>query len=1079
MKSPSRLACALVWACLIATLPTLGAEPSLELAYEKPHMLVIRGDHLPGREIRINYLEAYCRADSTDADWVQHTVIPHRVELLALSADRKTLRLRDTLADGVVVEHTIVAGRDEVDFRLSAHNPGTQRSEAHWAQPCVRLAEFMGFDPKGRDLDDYLPKCFIFLDGKLTRFPDIQPWTKQARYIPGQVWCPAHVPRTDVNPRPLSPLVPSNGLIGAFSGDEQWIFATAWEPYQELFQGVIRCLHSDFRLGGLQPGETLPIHGKVYLVTNDVPALLTRYARDFPQHIASQRAETRSGTSKDKPSVASRLSDWQPDTFLRSWQLLGPIPVVTAGEPDGAARKAAFTNDLLQAIGGEASLEHAPESAVSIADLSLRWRPLTDTNLVIDLGSHIGLRDDVIAYAFAEIDIPEATRVVLGVGSDDGIRVWLNGALVHENWVGRQAVPDSDLVPVELRKGRNRILVKIQNMSGPWGFACRRLGPDSLGNQAITAAYRGDADQMRRLADLGADLNHGGEAGITPAMVARIRGETEILDFLSARGVDVSRPLPDPAVLANRRFSTLFKPEGPGAAVLVSRRGQVLFERGYGMADIGNRIPATPETRFRIGSITKQFAAAAILKLQENGRLNVTNTLAQYLPDFPGGERVTLHHLLTHTSGIHSYTSKPGFLESVTIGTEPKAHIRSFQNDPYDFPPGERWSYNNSGFFLLGSIIDKVSGQSWGDYLDHTFFSPLKMDATGVHTANAILAHEARGYSFENGRLQKAIDWDMSKAGAAGALYSTVGDLHRWNEGVFRTQVVTTASLQAAFTPVRTRDETAVEPGPKETGYGYGWSIGKFRGLQEISHGGGLNGFVSFLLRLPQEEFTAAVLVNCAPPPPGVDPGALAHELAEIYLADVLAPRTKPSVDTTVTEEDLTPLVGHYNYGNAFLEVTRDGKQLFAQLTGQPRYEIFPRSSTRFFWKSVDAEITFVKDSQGVVSRATHQQGGQTIQAPRVADLTVVPVNTATLESYIGRYDYGGGQAILTVTREGNRLFAQLTGQPRFEIYPKSETEFQWKVVAAQVTFVKGADGKVTHVVHQQGGNRFEAPRLP
>lgn len=255
-------------------------EPSLTLAREH-NWLIIRGPHLPA-EIRINYIEAYCRANSTDADWGKHTVIPFTSKLISLSDDKRTLKLRDLLADGVTVEHTIVAKNDEVDFRLVAHNPGERRSEAHWAQPCVQLARFTGFDPKSRDLNDYLPKCFIFLDGKLTRLPT-RDWATTARYTPGQVWCPPHVPRTDVNPRPLSKLVPSNGLIGAFSGDEKLVFATAWEPYQELFQGVVHCLHSDYRLGGLQPGETKTIRGKIYLVPNDIPALLQRYQKDFPE----------------------------------------------------------------------------------------------------------------------------------------------------------------------------------------------------------------------------------------------------------------------------------------------------------------------------------------------------------------------------------------------------------------------------------------------------------------------------------------------------------------------------------------------------------------------------------------------------------------------------------------------------------------------------------------------------------------------------------------------------------------------------------------------------------------------------
>lgn len=257
------------------------ATPGLTLARED-HWLIVRGDAIPGGEIRINYLEAYCRAGSTDADWVRHTVIPHRSETLSIAPDGKQIRLRDTLADGVTVEHTIAAGADEVDFKLVAHNPAGKRSEAHWAQPCVRLGKFAGFAESGGNLDDYLSKCFVFIGGRLTRLPT-QPWATEARYTPGQVWCPEGVPRTDVNPRPLSALVPSSGLIGCFSADEKTIFATAFEPHQELFQGVARCVHADFRLGGLEPGETKNIHGKIYLVpASGVEALVTRHRRDFP-----------------------------------------------------------------------------------------------------------------------------------------------------------------------------------------------------------------------------------------------------------------------------------------------------------------------------------------------------------------------------------------------------------------------------------------------------------------------------------------------------------------------------------------------------------------------------------------------------------------------------------------------------------------------------------------------------------------------------------------------------------------------------------------------------------------------------
>src|SRR5438105_2749997 len=241
------------------------------------NFLTIYGDFLPERHLKVQYLEAYCRPGSTDRDWGQ-TVLKHRTELLSRSADGKSLKLRCALVDGLVVTHDIAAGEDEVTFRLVAANPTDKTSEAHWAQPCIRVGTFTG---KGQK--DYIPQCFVFLDGRLTHLPT-KPWAEKARYVPGQVYCPANVDRRDVNPRPLSPLVPSNGLIGCFSTDGKLIMASAWEPYQELFQGVATCVHSDIRIGGLKSHETKQIRGKIYLVAADSDKLLRRYERDFPEH---------------------------------------------------------------------------------------------------------------------------------------------------------------------------------------------------------------------------------------------------------------------------------------------------------------------------------------------------------------------------------------------------------------------------------------------------------------------------------------------------------------------------------------------------------------------------------------------------------------------------------------------------------------------------------------------------------------------------------------------------------------------------------------------------------------------------
>jgi len=250
-----------------------GELPPLWLSWQD-NLLTIHGEDLPGQRVDVWYLEAYCRAGSTDRNW-RETVVGHTTRLLSQSADQRQLRLRCHVDDGLIVHHTITAGRDEIDFRLVAHNPTDRVNEAQWAQPCIRVDRFTG-----RGQTDYLTNCFIFLDGELTRLP-CHPWATAARYTPGQVWVAPEVSRQDVNPRPLSSLTSRPGLIGCFSADGRQMLATAWDPYQELFQGVIVCLHSDFRLGRLEPGERKQIRGKIYLMETDPQALLRRYADDF------------------------------------------------------------------------------------------------------------------------------------------------------------------------------------------------------------------------------------------------------------------------------------------------------------------------------------------------------------------------------------------------------------------------------------------------------------------------------------------------------------------------------------------------------------------------------------------------------------------------------------------------------------------------------------------------------------------------------------------------------------------------------------------------------------------------------
>lgn len=423
-----------------------------------------------------------------------------------------------------------------------------------------------------------------------------------------------------------------------------------------------------------------------------------------------------------------------------------------------------------------------------------------------------------------------------------------------------------------------------------------------------------------------------------------------MIAFLASRGADTTLPMPAKDELVNSLFKEIIEDDSAGAAVLVAQDGKALFKKGYGSASLEPRVPISPETKFRIGSITKQITAAAILKLQEGGLLKVTDKLSTFIPDYPRGDEVTLHHLLTHTSGIHNCTEKPEMSDTTSVYIEPADQIKSFKNDSYGFSPGDRWHYSNSGYFLLGYIIEKISGESYADYLKHHIFAPLGMQNTGVHQRGLSLEHEAIGYRYKRGAFREAKNLDLSQVGGAGALYSTVEDLFRWNEAIFNGKLLNDDSLKLGFTPVTLNN--GEPPGDNlmlgllRGGYGYGWVISEERGLPVIKHGGGLTGFVSHLARYRDQQFTVTVLVNANPEPPRLNPETLAREIAQIYLWDKMEQRESFAVDQTVDANVYDAYVGRYDFLSRFMTISKEGNRLFEQLSGNPMVELYPKSNT-------------------------------------------------------------------------------------------------------------------------------------
>jgi CubicO group peptidase (beta-lactamase class C family) len=456
------------------------------------------------------------------------------------------------------------------------------------------------------------------------------------------------------------------------------------------------------------------------------------------------------------------------------------------------------------------------------------------------------------------------------------------------------------------------------------------------------------------------------------------------LFLLLARFAEAAEPTADVAARIDPLFSVVVQNNWPGGEVLVARDGRIIFEKGYGYAQVESRTPFTDDTRFRIGSITKQFTSAAIFKLAEDGKLSIDDYLSKFIPDWPRGDEVTLRHLLTHTSGIHDFTAKPGFYEHMTEPITMEALIASFKNDPYDFNPGEKYSYCNSGYVLLGHIVEKVSGESYSEYLRKTFFKPLGMKNTGVYRAGMSSLGEAFGYSFTNGTMVRAVNWDMSKVSTAGELYSTTHDLFLWNEAIFNHRVLSEASLKTAFTigVLKLDDSTH----PEDVGYACGWTRDWLNGAREISHGGELWGFGSYLLRLPDYNLTVVVLLNCAPHPPDIQQWFLARGIARRVLGSELPNDGKQKV-VEITPADVALAVGWYDLGGgAIMTVTTETNHVFAQITGRPRFEMFPKSDRNFFVPGGNAEATFVRNGSNQVVKVILKQSGDRIDAQRVAN---------------------------------------------------------------------------------------------
>ena len=542
---------------------------------------------------------------------------------------------------------------------------------------------------------------------------------------------------------------------------------------------------------------------------------------------------------------------------------------------------------------------------------------------------------------------------------------------------------------------------------------------------------------------------------------------------------------------------TLYNKYGQfNGSVLVADNGKVVFEKGVGMANLEWNIPNTPDTKFRLGSITKQFTATLILQLVEQGKIKLDGKLIDYLPNYrkDTGAKVTIHNLLSHTSGIPSYTSLPGFFQNVSRNPfTVDDFIKQYASGDLEFEPGTKFVYSNSGYFLLGAIIEKVTGKSYEQVLKERIFDPLGMKNSGYDHWGTILSRRATGYTRTPRGYETAPYLDMSLPYAAGSLYSTVEDLFIWDQALYGDKVLSAQSRQMMFKP-------------NLNNYGYGFVITKATlspptklEVPVIQHSGGINGFNTVIVRMVNDKRLIVLLDN---EEHGQNLDRIARGLMSVLYDQPVDNPKQLIADTlsdTIFEKDVASAIARYRelktgktaaeYDFGEDQLNRLGYQLLQQkkVTGaieifKLNVEMYPQSSNVYdslgeaYMVNGDKELSIANYKKSL-ELDPNNANAKVKLGSLTGEQKEIKVDPKIYDSYAGEYQLAPTFTI-TITNENGKLMAQATGQPKSELFPSSETDYYLKVVPASVTFVKDAEGKVTELILTQNERKTSGKKI-
>ncbi|MFK8010796.1 MAG: serine hydrolase [Marinicellaceae bacterium] len=513
-------------------------------------------------------------------------------------------------------------------------------------------------------------------------------------------------------------------------------------------------------------------------------------------------------------------------------------------------------------------------------------------------------------------------------------------------------------------------------------------------------------------------------------------------------------------------LNDLFEKDGPGGVALVVKDGKTVYRKAFGMANLELGVKMKPDHIFRIGSITKQFTASAILKLVEEGKIKLDADITEYIVDYPThGYTITIEQLLNHTSGIKSYTGmKEWGPEERKKSYTPVELVDYFKNEPMDFAPGEQFRYNNSGYILLGHIIELVSGKSYEEYIQDNFFTPLKMNNSSYGSASRIIKNRAYGYDKNEENYINAPFLSMTQPYAAGSLLSTVDDVYTWYKAVMADKVISQESRTKAHS------SSTLNNG-EETGYGYGWSIGNIQGSKMVQHGGGINGFLTSSLILPEKNVFVAIFSNCN----CNYPGEVANKVAAIVIDKPFGEWKTISLDDEVLKS--YQAVYEQSDDNQRTITYEDGK-LYSLRTGGSKYEIFPYAEDKFYFEDSIVTLEFNRASNNEIESVTlHSTGIEQTWLKTDKEIPSnksIKVDEKTIKKYLGKYELAPNFHI-SIFQEDNILFTQATGQSKLEMIAIAKNKFILKNTDIKISFNLDDKGLTTSLtLHQNGDHQAQ-----